>query len=121
MLILCRLCLAAGFPCFYCCRYFLGNICWQDFGIKYNCEKGEPAPEKLTNLIFENTKSIAKYASCDSFPEVDVSQLGATVVKAGDGSRQVTVEVVRFLFTYVLIRTSIAWANLVSVECVVLY
>jgi len=27
----------------------------EDFGIKYNCENGGPAPEKLTNAIYKNT------------------------------------------------------------------
>ena len=30
----------------------------EDFGIKYNCENGGPAPEKLTNAIYENTTNI---------------------------------------------------------------
>lgn len=68
--------------------------CSQDFGIKYNCENGGPAPEKLTNLIYENTRTISSYKSCDSFPEVDVKTLGAVNVGADDGSRSVTVEVV---------------------------
>ena len=30
----------------------------EDFGIKYNCENGGPAPEKLTNAIYKNTTTI---------------------------------------------------------------
>lgn len=66
----------------------------QDFGIKYNCENGGPAPEKLTNLIYSNTRAIAKYVTCESFPEVDVSELGSVVVAAGDDSCEVNIDVV---------------------------
>ncbi|CBN79734.1 conserved unknown protein [Ectocarpus siliculosus] len=66
----------------------------EDFGIKYNCENGGPAPEKLTNLIYENTRTISSYKSCEAFPEVDVKAIGATEVKAAGGARSVTVDVV---------------------------
>nr|AIQ80989.1 UDP-glucose pyrophosphorylase/phosphoglucomutase [Saccharina japonica] len=66
----------------------------EDFGIKYNCENGGPAPEKLTNLIYENTKSISAYKSCEAFPEVDVAVLGPVGVTSSDGSRSVVVDVV---------------------------
>lgn len=72
----------------------------QDFGIKYNCENGGPAPEKLTNLIYANTQSVNKYAICELFPEVDVSSLGTVTVKADDGSCEVTVEVVSIVRWY---------------------
>ena len=32
-----------------------------DFGIKYNVANGGPAPEGVTNKIFEKTKTITKY------------------------------------------------------------
>ncbi|KDO27702.1 hypothetical protein SPRG_07331 [Saprolegnia parasitica CBS 223.65] len=65
----------------------------EDFGIKYNCENGGPAPEKLTEEIFNNTKVIASYKIASDFPNVDVSRVGATCVKSDDGSRTVVVEV----------------------------
>merc|ERR1719316_1109806 len=45
----------------------------EDFGIKYNCENGEPAPESLTNAIFAITKTISSINICESFPNVDIS------------------------------------------------
>lgn len=33
----------------------------EDFGIKYNVSNGGPAPEKFTNALFENTKTIGEY------------------------------------------------------------
>lgn len=36
-----------------------------DFGIKYNMENGGPAPEGVTNKIFEITKTISSYKLAD--------------------------------------------------------
>ena len=33
----------------------------EDFGIKYNVSNGGPAPENVTNAIYERTKTITKY------------------------------------------------------------
>ena len=30
----------------------------EDFGIKFNCENGGPAPESMTNALYEKTKTI---------------------------------------------------------------
>jgi phosphoglucomutase len=40
-----------------------------DFGIKYNMENGGPAPEGVTNKIYEITKTISSYKKMD-LPEV---------------------------------------------------
>jgi len=45
----------------------------EDFGIKYNGETGAPAPEKVTELIFENTKSISEFKICSDLPDIDLS------------------------------------------------
>lgn len=37
-----------------------------DFGVKYNVTNGGPAPEKVTNIIFERTKTISEYKIFDS-------------------------------------------------------
>ena len=42
-----------------------------DFGIKFNVNNGGPAPESVTNLIYENTKKCNKYYICD-MPEVNL-------------------------------------------------
>jgi len=65
----------------------------EDFGIKYNCENGGPAPEKLTNAIYANTTEIKEYKICSDFPSVDISQVGCGTYKSDDGSSEVTVEV----------------------------
>ena len=46
-----------------------------DFGIKYNVENGGPAPEAVTNAIFESSKSISQYTVVDG-DDVDLSTIG---------------------------------------------
>ncbi|KAB5544854.1 hypothetical protein DKX38_012966 [Salix brachista] len=43
----------------------------EDFGIKYNMENGGPAPEGITDKIYENTKTIKEYLTAD-LPDVYV-------------------------------------------------
>ncbi len=47
----------------------------EDFGIKYNIGNGGPAPEKITDAIFANTKSISRYLTIDT-PDLDLDRLG---------------------------------------------
>jgi phosphoglucomutase len=58
-----------------------------DFGIKYNIANGGPAPEKVTDAIFANTKTIAAYRILD-VPDVDLGRLGSSQLGA------MTVEVI---------------------------
>ncbi|KAL1953959.1 hypothetical protein VTO42DRAFT_2005 [Malbranchea cinnamomea] len=46
-----------------------------DFGIKYNLSNGAPAPESVTNRIYEVSKSLTEYKIA-TLDEVDLSQLG---------------------------------------------
>lgn len=66
----------------------------EDFGIKYNCENGGPAPESLTNAIYEITKTISTVKICVEFPLVDTSVQGSLVVNSACGNKQVSVEVI---------------------------
>jgi len=66
----------------------------EDFGIKYNCENGGPAPDSLTESIYSNTTTINEYKICTSFPEIDITKVGSTTVASDDGSSEVTVEVI---------------------------
>lgn len=52
----------------------------EDFGIKYNCENGGPAPEKATNKMVEQTSKITEYLICDQVPDVDLSKPGAYTI-----------------------------------------
>lgn len=47
-----------------------------DFGVKYNIPAGGPAPESITNAIFENTRTISEYRILQ-VPDVDLSTPGA--------------------------------------------
>ncbi|KEP47124.1 putative PGM2-phosphoglucomutase [Rhizoctonia solani 123E] len=46
-----------------------------DFGIKYNVSNGGPAPEGVTDKIFQRTKEITAYKVLDA-GELDLSQIG---------------------------------------------
>lgn len=50
----------------------------EDFGIKYNCENGGPAPESLTDLIYKHTTSITSIQTCAHLAKVDLSKTGVT-------------------------------------------
>ncbi|PPS00781.1 hypothetical protein GOBAR_AA19885 [Gossypium barbadense] len=63
----------------------------EDFGIKYNMENGGPAPEALTDKIFENTKTIKEYLIADELQEVDISTIGVTNFSGPDGPFDVEV------------------------------
>jgi phosphoglucomutase len=52
-----------------------------DFGIKYNCENGGPAPEKITDLIFARTKAITSYKTYKA-ADISLDTIGQT--KIGD-------------------------------------
>lgn len=55
-----------------------------DFGIKYNAGNGGPAPDNVTNAIFEKTKKVVSYKIID---EVDISlqDLGTTTLSTDQG------------------------------------
>ncbi len=48
-----------------------------DFGIKYNIANGGPAPEKITDAIYERTKTIASFKIVDA-ADIDIDRPGAT-------------------------------------------
>lgn len=47
-----------------------------DFGIKYNLANGAPAPESVTNKIFQTSKSLTSYKIAE-IPKVDLSKIGS--------------------------------------------
>ena len=46
-----------------------------DFGIKYNIGNGGPAPEKVTEAIFERSRSLDRYLTLES-PDIGLDRLG---------------------------------------------
>lgn len=55
----------------------------EDFGIKYNCENGGPAPEKMTDKMVEWTAKITEYKICDKLPDFDLTK--PAVFELGEG------------------------------------
>ncbi|RYP76386.1 hypothetical protein DL771_001825 [Monosporascus sp. 5C6A] len=47
----------------------------EDFGIKYNLSNGGPAPESVTNKIYEASKTLTSYKIAD-IPDVDITTIG---------------------------------------------
>ncbi|KAI9660947.1 MAG: Phosphoglucomutase-2 [Bathelium mastoideum] len=47
----------------------------EDFGIKYNLANGAPAPEGVTNKIYETSKSLTSYKIAE-IPDIDLSTIG---------------------------------------------
>ncbi|XP_061986720.1 phosphoglucomutase, cytoplasmic isoform X2 [Populus nigra] len=76
----------------------------EDFGIKYNMENGGPAPEGITDKIYENTKTIKEYLTAD-LPDVDITAIGVTSYRGSEG--QFDVEVFDSASDYVKLMKSI--------------
>ena len=51
-----------------------------DFGVKFNIENGGPAPEQVTERIFEEACKIERYLISDA-PDLDLTVQGETVVE----------------------------------------
>ncbi len=49
----------------------------EDFGIKYNVSNGGPAPEKFTDALYQNTKTIESYRIAE-IDDVDLDTIGET-------------------------------------------
>ncbi|XP_054809594.1 phosphoglucomutase, cytoplasmic-like [Prosopis cineraria] len=63
----------------------------EDFGIKYNMENGGPAPEGITDKIYENTKTIKEYFIAEDLPDVDIATTGVTNLTGPEGQFDVDV------------------------------
>ncbi|KAF6144626.1 hypothetical protein GIB67_006118 [Kingdonia uniflora] len=63
----------------------------EDFGIKYNMENGGPAPEGITDKIYDNTKTIKEYFIGEDLPDVDISIVGLTSFGGPEGHFDVDV------------------------------
>jgi len=52
-----------------------------DFGIKFNTANGGPAPEKVTEKIFQESLALTSYRTIDN-PDIDISQTAAFTARA---------------------------------------
>lgn len=79
----------------------------EDFGIKFNIANGGPAPEALTEAIFQNTKSITSFSTSDAIDiNLDVlgeMSLGNMIVEIVDPVTDY-MELMRTLFDFDAIR-----------------
>jgi phosphoglucomutase len=67
----------------------------EDFGIKYNCENGGPAPEVMTDMIYDITKTITTIKMCCDIPVIDLSVKNHVyTIATKDGSSEVNIEVI---------------------------
>ncbi|XP_059449890.1 phosphoglucomutase, chloroplastic isoform X1 [Corylus avellana] len=79
-----------------------------DWGIKFNYNSGQPAPESITDKIYGNTLSITEIKAAD-IPDVDLSCLGVT--KYGNFSVEVIdpvsdyLELLESVFDFQLIKS----------------
>lgn len=75
-----------------------------DFGIKLNCENGGPAPDQVTNLVFEISKSLKSFKYVPNL-QIDIGKKQATTVQVGD--RKFVVEVINPVEDYVVLMKEI--------------
>ncbi len=90
----------------------------EDFGIKYNVSNGGPAPEKFTDALFQNTKSISSYQLAE-LDDLDLDALGEREL-AGLKVRIIDpvadyAELMAEIFDFALIKQSIA-AGLITLR-----
>ena len=71
-----------------------------DFGIKYNAGNGGPAPEKITEAIFTQSKTISSYKTTDT-ADIDLHRIGTTKVEG------LTVEVIDPVADYATLMQSL--------------
>ncbi|XP_018007767.1 phosphoglucomutase-1-like [Hyalella azteca] len=76
-----------------------------DFGIKYNCSNGGPAPDHVTNAMYGLTTQISQYKICPSLV-CDIHIIQTSVFQV-DGVGDFTVEVVDGVDGYVRLMKSI--------------
>lgn len=70
-----------------------------DFGIKFNCENGGPAPDNITNKIFELTTTISSYQICPEL-NIDISATTQSTVKI-QGQGTFTIDIIDGVKDYV--------------------
>ncbi|KAK6199221.1 alpha-D-phosphohexomutase, alpha/beta/alpha domain I [Scheffersomyces amazonensis] len=86
-----------------------------DLGIKYNLGNGGPAPESVTNKIYEVSKQLTHYKLID-LPQVDITKLGTTnvgniiEVEVIDSTKDY-VAMLKSIFDFPLIKSFIAKAT----------
>ena len=65
-----------------------------DFGVKYDATNGGPAPEALTEAVYQRTLGLSQYRISDA-PDIDIDKAGARAVLEG-----MTVEIIDSVADY---------------------
>lgn len=83
-----------------------------DIGIKYNLSNGGPAPESVTNAIWEISKKLTSYKIVKDFPKIDLTtkgekQYGSLVIDVVD-TTEAYVEFMKQIFDFDLIKKFVA-------------
>jgi phosphoglucomutase len=76
----------------------------EDFGIKFNCENGGPAPDHFTNAIYDLSTKIQTYKIVDDL-KIDIGKIGVTTFQV-DG-KPFVVEIIDSVANYLALMKEI--------------
>ncbi len=63
----------------------------EDFGIKFNTPNGGPAPETITDAVYNHSKTITEFKTVSTLPDVQLDQIADTDHQVGDKTFKVRV------------------------------
>jgi len=65
-----------------------------DVGIKFNGEDGGPSQSDLTSAIYNESKKLSSFFTCDQLPTFDLSEERIEVIESQDGLNRLHIEVI---------------------------
>ncbi|CAF0752774.1 unnamed protein product [Didymodactylos carnosus] len=77
-----------------------------DYGVKFNTSNGGPAPEAITNSIWDKTRQITHFKICSTI-DIDISQLHKQQFQIEGSSQPFEVEIIDSVDDYVELMKSI--------------
>ena len=78
-----------------------------DFGVKFNIANGGPAPEAVTNSVYEKTRQLTNIRLCPTLIDVDLLTLGQHSFQIEGRSTAFEIEVIDSVDDYVQLMKSI--------------
>lgn len=78
-----------------------------DFGVKFNISNGGPAPEAVTNSVYEKTRQLAEIRLCPTLTNLDLLTLGTQTFEIEGRSTPFEVEIIDTVDDYVQLMKSI--------------